>query len=88
LKLRGEKTAGAELCACSVRLFLTNSFEMRGKIWLYWNDTCFYKSENFALAFCIVRLLVKAVAGGASKGSGKNKQHYCEHLARTNEPEA
>jgi hypothetical protein len=34
-----------------------------------------FKSENFALTFCIVRLLVNAVAGGASEGSGKNKQH-------------
>jgi len=36
---------------------------------------CSGQQVNFALTFCIVRLLVKAVAGGASKGSGKNKQH-------------
>jgi hypothetical protein len=36
----------------------------------------------------LVWLLVKAVTGGASDGSGKNKNSASEHLARTNEPEA
>jgi len=39
-------------------------------------DSYMYKSENFALTFCIVRLLVKAVAGGASKGSGKQQAAF------------
>jgi hypothetical protein len=37
-------------------------------------DSGIFKSENFSLTLCMVRLLVKAVAGGASRGSGKNKQ--------------
>jgi hypothetical protein len=46
-------------------------------------------SENFALTFCIVWLLVRAVTGGASDGYGiKNNNGSSEHLARTKEPEA
>jgi hypothetical protein len=45
-------------------------------------------SENFALTLCIVRLLVKAVAGGASKGSGNNKQHLLRACSPGNGPEA
>jgi hypothetical protein len=32
-----------------------------------------FKSENFALTFSVVWLLVRAVTGGASDGYGKNQ---------------
>jgi hypothetical protein len=55
-------------------------------------DSYMFKSENFALTFSVVWLLVRAVTGGAiPKAFGiwqKPNTYSCEHSARTNEPEA